>query len=73
MLTTGDLTPLEFSTGRAVTPASVERIQRNLSSWIEIRGLIANVPGIDQHAEQIEGQRTYLMRMLYTMVMRFRS
>ncbi len=72
-LLTTDLTPLEFSTGRAVTPASVERIQRNLSSWIEIRGLIANVPDIDQHAEQIEGQRTYLMRMLYTMVMRFRS
>ncbi|HME41733.1 MAG TPA: fused MFS/spermidine synthase [Syntrophorhabdales bacterium] len=71
-LLTTDLTPLEFSTSRTVTPASVERIENNLSSWVEIRGLMAYAPGIDQFVEQIEAQRSYLMRMLYTMVMRFR-
>jgi spermidine synthase len=72
-LLTTDLTPLEFSTGRAVTPASVERIQNNLSSWVDIGRVIADSQGMDQYVEQLEGQRAYLMRMLDSMVRRFRS
>jgi len=73
ILLTTDLTQLEFSTGRQITQANVEKIKDNLSSWPEIRSYINDVPGLDQFAEQIERQRAYLMSMLSSMVRRYHS
>ena len=44
-----------------------------MSNWVEMRGLIADIPGIDQFAGQIQAQRDYLMKMLYSMVRRLQT
>jgi spermidine synthase len=70
---TSDLTHLEFSTGGFITPAGVERIGRNLSTITEIKNVMAYAPGFDSHGEQIESQRSYLLKMLYSMIVRLGS
>lgn len=65
-LYTDDLPGLEFSSGRNITLANVERIYANLSTWGQIKEMFIEFPDFDKYIVQLSGRREYLMTLLYS-------